>query len=446
MSQPRSSNPRSAQTPPARRLRSPAERFGTPELQLEIDFDAPVPANPRRPAAVPASDAARPPAARAISIEPVEPTEVNAASEAETVVESDPDPFQPLPDAPPHAPRRARNRVGRRIANPRPNTARVTAARPAKPHAPRAHKKRPHQVAHLPVNPAPAPSAEKTNAMTRALIARKRARVRRIVARVLGVALVLFVAQCAIAALTAPQFGIKSVEVRGLDETPTATVEELSSTLVGQNIFRAPVASVAQKVEALPTVAEARIVRSLQWPPHLRLEVTERQPILRVGAGENWWVADAQGVPYRRARRGDEALYALTAPQFAPQTGKALPAADWKRARELARALEGDNALVARKTPGAPQFWRLRRIYLDRDGFAAVRVSGGGKLGAHRELLIRLGEEAWPAKLAQARVALTYFERTGQRARELDLVSGEHPRWCPLEQVAQTQDEKQSAG
>jgi len=73
-----------------------------------------------------------------------------------------------------------------------------------------------------------------------------------------------------------------------------------------------------------------------------------------------------------------------------------------------------------------------------------VRVSGdrnsGASLAAQRELLIRLGEEDWPAKLAQARTALAYFARTGQRARELDLVSGEHPRWRPLEQVAQNKD------
>lgn len=352
----------------------------------------------------------------------------------------------PLPDSPPQ-PASARAQSAK--------SARKPARRAAKAHAPQHHEKRPHQVAHLPVNPAPASAHERTaehNPMTRALVARQRAKMRRFVARVLGVAAILFVVQCAVAALTAPQFAIKRVEVRGLQSTPAQAVEQLAAPLEGQNIFRARGAALAQKVQALPTVATARIVRPLHWPPQLRLEVTEREPLVRVGAGQSWWVADAQGVPFRRANAGDAALYALTAPQFAPQTGKPLPSPQWARARDLVLALEADNALAAptqgaSKAPGAsraPRFWQLRRLYLDRDGFAAVRVSGdrnsGASLAAQRELLIRLGEEDWPAKLAQARTALAYFARTGQRARELDLVSGEHPRWRPLEQVAQNKD------
>ena len=440
MPQPRSLK-RSSAAPPVRRLKSPAERFGAPEIEVEADF---------KPAAAPRLASTG--AARAPSIEPVESTATENPQSNPT--EANPDPFQPLPGAPSKAPRADKSRGARRgaAAAARATAARSAVARRANPHAPRPHEKRPHQVAHLPVNPAPAAPPDRPNSMTRALVARKKARVRRIVARVVGVAAALFVVQCGVAALTAPQFAIKSVEVRGLDATPATAVEKLSSTLVGQNIFRARAAAVAQKVSALPTVAQARVVRPLQWPPRLRLEVTERQPILRVGAGQSWWVADAAGVPYRRARQGDEALYALTAPQFTPQTGQALPAADWQRARELARDLAADNALVAQAAPAvqgqknAPQFWQLRRIYFDRDGFAAVRVSGSGALGAHRELLIRLGEEDWPAKLAQARMALNYFERTGQRARELDLVSGEHPRWRPLAQVAKSQDLTAKAG
>ena len=386
--------PRPPQTPPVRRLQSPAERFGPPSVEIDANLSAP----------------------HAIPIEP---------SGTEPQNEATPDPFQPLPDA------------RRPVSRPAPRSR--AARRVPKPHAPRVHEKRPHQVAHLQINPSPAPDShdEKArNSMARALITRKKARVRRIVRRVLGVAAILFVAQCAVAALTAPQFQVKAVEVRGLSETPAAPVEKLAATLVGQNVFRAPRAALLRKVEAIPTVAHAQLVRSWQWPPQMRLEVTERQPILRVGAGNSWWVADAQGVPYRRAHKGDESLYALAAPQFAPQTGKALPAADWKRARELTLALQSDNALAKQNSSGAPQFWQLRRLYLDRDGFAAVRVSGG----AHRELLIRLGEEDWASKLAQARVALAYFERTGQRARELDLVSGEHPRWRPLDKVAGAQE------
>ena len=456
MPQPRSDK-RSSQSP-ARRLQSPAERFAPPAPDEDAAPDS-------------------------------MPTEPDASIA--------PDPFQPLPDAPSKSSPARANRA-------------KTARRAPKPHAPRHHEKRPHQVAHLPVKPAPVAASQRPaepNAMTRALVARRRARMRHFMTRILGVALFLFVAQCIAAALTAPQFQIKRVEKSGLQSTPAAVVEQLAAPLVGQNIFRARGAALAQKVEALPTVARARVVRPLQWPPHLRLQITERQPFVRVGAGQNWWVADAGGVPFRRATDKDETLYALTAPQFAPQIGKVLPPAPWARARELVLALQADNALAASANAptnagatnigagatnigagatnigagatnigagatnigagatnigagatniaanaasdgapvptaasNAPPFWQLRRLYLDRDGFAAVRVSGAGALAAQRELLIRLGEEDWPAKLAQARVALAYFGRTGQRAKELDLVSGEHPRWQPLDQVAQKPD------
>lgn len=388
MSQPPSplSGKNSPSVPPVRRLQSPAERFGTPDTE-------------------PAGAAPESPEAAEVALD---------------------DPFRELPPLPRIAPRPApRRRVTRRAGTPMP----------------RPHQKRVHHVTHLPVNPTtPAPPAEATrNTMTRELVARKKRRTRRIVTRFLGIAAVIFVVQCGVAALTAPQFQVKNVEVTGLNETPAAQVKALTDTLVDRNVFRAPRAAVAQKVAALPTVESARIMRPLVWPPQLKLEVTERKPLVRVGSGDNWWVADAKGVPYRRAHQGDETLYALTAPQFSPQTGKALPAPEWKHARELVAALQADNALATPNQSGE-KFWQLRRLYLNRAGFAAVRVSGAGKLGAHRELLVRLGEEDWAKKLAQARVAFQYLERTGQRAREIDLVSGKHPRWRPLAKIADARD------
>jgi len=44
-------------------------------------------------------------------------------------------------------------------------------------------------------------------------------------------------------------------------------------------------------------------------------------------------------------------------------------------------------------------------------------------------MLVRLGDEGWREKLARARVALGYFERTGRHATELDLVSLDYPVW-----------------
>ena len=344
----------------------------------------------------------------------------DAESEVIAPTETAPDPLVPLPKAP--VPGGKTRRPSRRQARSR---------------APRHHEKRPHTVEYRAVNPAPEAQPEPNrwdqaaqNSMARALLARKRCRTRFIIGRIALATLTLLGVWGIATALTAPQFEIKGVEVRGLQTTPAAKVEALTAKLVGQNIFRAPVGSLEKAVAALPTVAAANVKREWSWPPRLDLIVTERQPILRVGAGQNWWVADATGVPFRRAQSADDALYALTAPQLQPSTGKALPAKEWARARELVGALQTDNALAAHSAP-EEKFWQLRRLYLDRDGAASIRVSGAGALKAHRELLIRLGEDDWPAKLASARVALAYFQRTGRRADELDLVSLDHPRWRP---------------
>ena len=397
--------------PPVRRLQSPAERFRAGEIARDIGnlteaspFD-----------------------------KPLGSTHPDAALEPPAVedLDADPDPFQPLPPSSQVRERRAAR--GRRGGE----TRRVRRRRGQ--HAPHYYQKNPHAVAHKPIKAAPQGEPQNDwdraaqNSMARAALARKRGRVRRIVGRVTLASGVLLAVWGAATALTAPQFAVKSVKISGIERTPEKTVQARASQLVGQNVFRARRAQVEQEIEALPTVADARLARVWSWPPHMKLEIVERQPVMQVGYGTTWWVADAQGVAFRRADRNDSQLEKLVSSQLQPVTGKALPAAPWKRARELEAALATDNALVA-KANGASnraKFWDLRRVYLDKNGAAALRISDKGALKRHGELLIRLGEEGWPEKLKQARTALAFFERTATQASELDLVSGEHPRWRP---------------
>ena len=229
---------------------------------------------------------------------------------------------------------------------------RVRAAK-FKQHSPHYHEKKPHEVAHKPIKPAPETEPQNDwdkaaqNSMARAALARKRKRVRRIVGRITLAAGVLLAVWAGATALTAPQFEIRRIDISGTERTPLAQVKKLVGKLVGQNIFRAPRSHVEAQVEAIPAVKTAALERVWSWPPHMTLRIVERTPVLQVGAGPNWWVADAQGVAFRRADRKDGGLYQLTSPQFQPQTGKPLPAAPWKRAQELEAAIDADNSLVA---------------------------------------------------------------------------------------------------
>ncbi len=400
-----------------RRLQTPAERFRAGEVARNLEANAPQSSFDALPDIVPADNY----------------DDVHEDAELEPPREQRPDPFQPLPrDTNAQPAPQSRNRRGAETRR---------ARRQLEPHSPHHHEKKPHTVAHKPINPAPggetSPQSDwdraAQNSMARAALARKRARMRRFVGRVLLVGALGLAGWGAVTALTAPQFEVTKVEVIGMRNTPRAQVEAVAQKLIGKNIFRAPRAQVESAIAAIPTVQSAHIERAWTWPPHMRAEIVERQPIFQVGYGTTWWVADAQGIAFRRANREDSALDMLTSEQFKPQIGQALPAEQWKRARELAGALNADNALAAQENGGAnkDKYWSLRRIYLDKDGAAALRIGDTDNLKAHSEMLIRLGEEGWPAKLKQARVAIAYFDRTGRQASELDLVSSEHPRWSP---------------
>jgi cell division septal protein FtsQ len=261
---------------------------------------------------------------------------------------------------------------------------------------------------------------------------RPRRHVPKVLKRILALVCLLFCLQLGVAAFTAPQFQIQSVVVSGFSVTPREELEALSARLVGQNWLRANRMAVENAARRLPAVASARVVRLPVWPPQVELQVTERVPVLKVGAGNDWWVADVAGVPFRRAVADDEALYSVVAPQFAPQLGQKLEPKLWASAVALNGAISKDNALVPAKDGQNLPFWQLRRIYFDKHGQAALRLRGLGALAAHNEMLVRLGDDQWSQKLARARVVLEYFERTQRKAQELDLVSLERPVWRPI--------------
>ena len=406
-----------------RRLKTPAERFRAGEIARNLESDAPESSFDALPDIVPIEEYQ----------EGYE--DDHADAELEPPRDDRPDPFQPLPRDANDSSAPARNRRGAQTRR---------ARREVEQHSPHYHEKKPHTVAHTPIHPASGGEAQPQNewdkaaqnSMARAALARKRARMRKFVGRIFLAGALGLIGWGAVTALTAPQFEITKVEVSGMSATPRKSVEQLAQQLIGKNIFRAPRAQVESAIAAIPTVQSVSIERAWTWPPHMRAAIVERQPILQVGSGTTWWVADAQGVAFRRANRDDSALEMLTSQQFVPQTGKPLPADKWKRARELAGALNADNALAAKEkgVANGEKYWSLRRVYLDKDGAAALRIGDSGNLKAHSEMLIRLGEEGWPAKLKQARMALAFFDRTGRKARELDLVSSEHPRWSPKPQ------------
>ena len=221
------------------------------------------------------------------------------------------------------------------------------------------------------------------------------------------------------AALFAPAFNIEAVSISGMRATPPSEVRLLAARWLGKNIFRAPKTPIVRAVEKLPTVESARVAFGAKWPPRLELAIREREPVLRVNDGTSEWVADAGGTPFRLANAGDNSL-----PEIAWGTPvRAMyrfDAGQWSDAVRLASAVKA-----------APQSalaggWKLREMRLDTGGDAVLAL---GNSPDTPPLRVRLGNDAWPEKMARTRVALDYFARTGRQPQELNLISLHLPRW-----------------
>src|SRR2546430_14013010 len=112
---------------------------------------------------------------------------------------------------------------------------------------------------------------------------RRRARVRRL----LGVAVTIVAAAVAGGAtlrwlLTTQHFAVASVEVRGVSRVPPDQILAVAAIPRGTNIFRLDTMGVAGRVESLPEVRRADVVREL--PNRGVISVEERRPFtLEIG-------------------------------------------------------------------------------------------------------------------------------------------------------------------
>lgn len=220
-----------------------------------------------------------------------------------------------------------------------------------------------------------------------------------------------------IAALTAPQFSVAAVETpKTLKVTPRAEVENLTAGLVGQNFIRARSKPVISAIKRLPAVHHATIVPVLAWPPRLAVQVEERTPFARVGVGENAFVVDRDGVPFRPSAQSDAALYAISGPVFRPALGQALPPKSWESVLQFVTELKKRDVR-----------WTLQGIEFDPQGAASLNLRNASR----NKLIVLLGTERWSDKLIRMGAALDYFQETGRDPAVLDLRVYSRPVWRP---------------
>ena len=203
--------------------------------------------------------------------------------------------------------------------------------------------------------------------------------------------------------VTAPRFAVTTVDVEGVSRVPAERVRAAAAIAPGTNVWRIDPRTVVERVEAVPEIRRAEVIR--RYPNRVTIVVEERRPFTLVHAGRLHWL-DEEGRLLREVREAvvppvpvvsglDEAE--LTSIRTAPGP----------RAREaiaLIRVLlRSGSALTA----------QISEIDMSRgDGPVLYTVDG---------LEVRLGTEEWDERLARLEGVLAEVGRDGQGVRTIDL-------------------------
>ncbi|HEV8471271.1 MAG TPA: FtsQ-type POTRA domain-containing protein [Methylomirabilota bacterium] len=130
-------------------------------------------------------------------------------------------------------------------------------------------------------------------------VGRVRRRPRRAVRRARALGIVLLLAAVAVGVggaarwvLTSPRFAIDAVDVRGASRLDAERIREAAAIPAGTNVWSLDTRQVLARVEAMPEIRRADIVRTL--PNHVTILVEERRPFTLVHAGRLHWL-DEEG-------------------------------------------------------------------------------------------------------------------------------------------------------
>src|SRR5438094_1734508 len=121
----------------------------------------------------------------------------------------------------------------------------------------------------------------------------RRARLRRLLGTALTIVAVAAAGGAALRwLLTTQHFAVASVEVRGVSRVPPDQILAVAAIPRGTNIFRLDTMGVAGRVESLPEVRRADVVR--EFPNRVVISVEERRPFTLVHGSRLHWL-DEEG-------------------------------------------------------------------------------------------------------------------------------------------------------
>ncbi len=147
-------------------------------------------------------------------------------------------------------------------------------------------------------------------------------------------------------------FGVRSVEVTGLNRVSRGVVLELAGVPDRRPMLRVDTDGVEQRVVTLPAVRAVQVSRS--WPSKITIEVTERTPVAYVRAHDGIWLVDSYGVPFHQQRKQPKRLpeLELSKVSSADPTTRAVMAVLTGVPEKLRKRVTA----VGARTPGSVEF------------------------------------------------------------------------------------------
>jgi len=254
--------------------------------------------------------------------------------------------------------------------------------------------------------------AERGPAMERQRVSRTRLarrvtrRVRWVTTRVVPIAIVLAVLAAGGAAglwlLTSPRFTVTEVAVTGASRLRPEDVVAASGIGPGTNLFRLDRATVVARLEALPLIRRADMVR--RFPNQVTLAVEERRPFTLAHAGRLHWI-DEQGV-----NLGPETRAVAPRAPVITGLGPTDLAADGGPSPRVAAGISLLRVLLRSETTLLQQ---ISEIDVSRpEGPVLYTVDG---------IEVRLGAEDWEGRLARLQGVLAQVRSGGEAVGAIDL-------------------------
>jgi cell division protein FtsQ len=201
--------------------------------------------------------------------------------------------------------------------------------------------------------------------------------------------------------LSSARFAIASVEVSGQSRLSREEIETVAAIEPGSNIFTLDTREVVARLEALPLVRHAAVIRSL--PNRVAIAVEERRPFTLVHAGRLHWI-DEQGIDL-----GPEArAVALGAPVIS-----GLGPEDLVPDAPSGRAAAGLNLLRLLLRSGEGLLNSVSEIDMSRaEGPVLYTLDG---------VEVRIGKEDWEARLGRLLGVLAQLKASGETVTGIDL-------------------------